>query len=193
MRIYCYGDSDTYGHDPRSLLGSRYPREVRWTGRLAAATGWEVLNAGLNGREIPHTPGQLADAVSSFAAAAPMDLATVFLGGNDLFQGCSAGEAADRMARFLDRLAGFPIVLLAPIPMTGGTWVTEERLVAESARLPELYAALARQRDLPFVDPGAWGVEMAFDGAHYTEEGHRVFAVRIQEALTGIARQRGLL
>ena len=43
--------------------------------KLANATGWEVLNAGLNGREIPHTPGQLADAVSSFAAAAPMDLA----------------------------------------------------------------------------------------------------------------------
>ena len=41
MRILCYGDSDTFGHDPRSPLGEPYPPEVRWTDRLAAATGWE--------------------------------------------------------------------------------------------------------------------------------------------------------
>ena len=93
------------------------------------------------------------------------------------------------MERFLDRIAAYPAVLLAPIPMTGGTWVTEARLVTESARLPELYAALARQRDLPFVNPGTWGIEMAFDGAHYTAAGHRAFAAKIQEALTAIAQQ----
>ena len=41
MRILCYGDSDTYGHDPRSPLGKPYPPDVRWTDRLARATGWE--------------------------------------------------------------------------------------------------------------------------------------------------------
>ena len=189
MRIFCYGDSDTYGHDPCSPLGQPYPPEVRWTDRLAAATGWTVVNAGLNGREIPHTPEQLNGAAALFASAFPFDLATVFLGSNDLFQGCSAQETAARMERFLDRIAAYPAVLLAPIPMTGGTWVTETRLVTESARLPELYAALARQRGLPFVNPGTWGIEMAFDGAHYTAAGHRAFAAKIQEALTAIAQQ----
>ena len=193
MRIFCYGDSDTYGHDPCSPLGQPYPPDVRWTDRLAAATGWTVVNAGLNGREIPHTPDQLTGAAALFASAAPFDLATVFLGSNDLFQGCSAQETAARMACFLDWIAAYPVVLLSPIPMTSGTWVTETRLVTESARLPELYAALAQRRNIPFVDPGAWGVEMAFDGAHYTEAGHRTFGARIQEALTEIARRRGLL
>ena len=189
MRIFCYGDSDTYGHDPRSPLGQPYPPSVRWTDRLAAATGWTVVNAGLNGREIPHTPEQLNGAAALFASAFPFDLATVFLGSNDLFQGCSAQETAARMERFLDRIAAYPVVLLSPIPMTSGTWVTETRLVTESARLPELYAALARQRGLPFVNPGTWGIEMAFDGAHYTAAGHRTFAAKIQEALTAIAQQ----
>lgn len=72
MRILCYGDSDTYGHDPRSPLGKPYPPDVRWTDRLARATGWEVLNAGLNGREIPHLPGELRDAEALFAAASPL-------------------------------------------------------------------------------------------------------------------------
>ena len=186
MRIFCYGDSDTYGHDPCSPLGQPYPPSVRWTDRLAAATGWTVVNAGLNGREIPHTPEQLTGAAALFASALPFDLATVFLGSNDLFQGCSARETADRMERFLDRLAGLPILLLAPIPMTSGTWVTEARLVTESARLPELYEALARERGIAYADPGDWGIEMAFDGAHYTEEGHRVFAVKIQQVLEGL-------
>ena len=39
MTLLCYGDSNTYGFDPRSYFGGRYPAEVRWTHRLAQATG----------------------------------------------------------------------------------------------------------------------------------------------------------
>ena len=183
MRIFCYGDSDTYGHDPCSPLGQPYPPDVRWTDRLAAATGWTVVNAGLNGREIPHTPDQLTGAAALFASAAPFDLATVFLGSNDIFQGCSARETAERMAHFLDRLAGYPLLLLVPVPMVSGTWITEERLVTESAQLAGVYAQLAQERGIACADPGTWDIEMSFDGAHYSEEGHRVFARRIQEVL----------
>ena len=186
MRILCYGDSDTYGHNPCSPLGEPYPPEVRWTDRLAAATGWEILNAGLNGREIPHRPGELAEAEQLFAASKPLDLATVFLGSNDMFQGLSAQEVTDRMDAFLDHLTGYPILLLSPVPMVSGTWVTEQRLVTESAKLAGLYEDLAKRRGLWFADPGTWNIEMAFDGAHYSEEGHRVFALRIQEVLSEI-------
>ena len=51
-RIVCFGDSNTYGYDPRSYLGGRYPESVRWTGRLKAE-GWEISNEGENGRSIP--------------------------------------------------------------------------------------------------------------------------------------------
>ena len=33
-RLLCYGDSNTYGYDPRSYLGGRYPQSVRWTALL---------------------------------------------------------------------------------------------------------------------------------------------------------------
>ncbi len=33
-RILCFGDSNTYGYDPRSYLGGRYPASVRWTALL---------------------------------------------------------------------------------------------------------------------------------------------------------------
>ena len=36
-----YGDSNTYGYDPRSMMGDRYPQDVRWTGILQKETGWD--------------------------------------------------------------------------------------------------------------------------------------------------------
>ncbi len=51
-RIVCYGDSNTYGYDPRSYLGGRYPEAVRWTA-LLNTEGREVINEGQNGRPIP--------------------------------------------------------------------------------------------------------------------------------------------
>lgn len=29
MRLLCCGDSNTYGYDPRSFFGDRYPKESR--------------------------------------------------------------------------------------------------------------------------------------------------------------------
>ena len=29
MKIICFGDSNTWGYDPRSYLGERYPKDVR--------------------------------------------------------------------------------------------------------------------------------------------------------------------
>ena len=39
MRVMCLGDSNTYGFDPRSYIGDRYPAECRWVDILAAKTG----------------------------------------------------------------------------------------------------------------------------------------------------------
>ena len=30
MKVICYGDSNTYGYDPRSWLGGRYDADSRW-------------------------------------------------------------------------------------------------------------------------------------------------------------------
>ena len=48
QHIICLGDSNTYGYDPRSYLGSRYPAEIRWTGRLNNEER-EMVNLGQNG------------------------------------------------------------------------------------------------------------------------------------------------
>ena len=179
MRLVCFGDSNTYGYDPRSFLGGRDPAECRWTDLLAERTGLEVVNLGQNGREIPPGAGSLA--------GLPRwdDLLVVMLGSNDLLcHPCfTAGDVAARMEQFLNTLPPCRVLLVAPPPMAPGEWVTERRLLSESAALAGEYEALARRLGIGFADAGQWGVELAFDGVHFTENGHRAFAKGIQEAV----------
>ena len=58
MKMLCYGDSNTYGYDPRGFFGDRYPKERRWADILAEKLGWQIQNEGQNGREIPSRPLQ---------------------------------------------------------------------------------------------------------------------------------------
>lgn len=178
MKIVCYGDSNTYGYDPRSFFGGRYPAEIRWTDRLAQASGAEVVNAGMNGREIPRRERDLCAAAEQIAAQRA-DLLIIMLGSNDLLMGADSAEASARMERFLERLKGEHILLVAPPPMQYGEWVTEETVKQESRLLAEAYRVLAERWGVRFADAGEWGIGLAYDGVHFSEEGHRAFAGRV--------------
>lgn len=177
MRILCFGDSNTYGFDPRSYLGDRYAAEDRWTDILAKKTPWEVINAGANGREIPRNPY----ALRLLSQHAPVDVFLVMLGTNDLLQGASASEAAGRMEAFLNPLLPHckTILLVSPPPMKRGAWVPTDALAAESLQLAEAYQALAQKLGIPFADTRGWNIELAFDGVHFTGEGHHTFASQL--------------
>ena len=172
--IVCFGDSNTYGFDPRSFFGSRYPADSRWPEVLAALSGLEVRVDGMNGRRIPR-PGQYYR--GSF------DRMILMLGTNDLLQGDSAAEAAARMEAYLRSLSVPPerLMLVAPA-MGAGEWVTPE-LLRQSAELARHYQALARELSMPFGDAGAWQIPLCFDGIHFTEAGHRRFAEKIWEQI----------
>ena len=180
MNILCYGDSNTYGYDPRSFLADRYPEEHCWTTHLANA-GHHVLNCGMNGREIPHRPLEIESAIRFFAAE-QADLLIIMLGSNDLLMHpfYQAKDVANRMDEFLRAirltLPEQPILLLSPVPMALGTWVQEDRLLQESARLSPLYAALAQKHLIAFADTAQWGVSLTFDGVHFSEQGHWSFS-----------------
>ena len=181
MRILCFGDSNTYGYDPRGFFGDRYGAGDRWVDLLAKQTGHECINAGANGREIPRNPY----ALRLLTEHAPVDIFLVMLGTNDLLQGGSAKEAAYRMGAFLNQplLYCKSILLVAPPPMKRGAWVPTDELVAESIRLAEEYKLLAEKMNIPFVDTHHWNIELTFDGVHFTEEGHHTFAENLRKEL----------
>lgn len=169
MKLVCFGDSNTRGYDPRSYLGSLYDRENRWVDILEDSTGCDVLNWGDNGREVPKA-----------AASFPEDtqLLIVMLGTSNLLQGMSVEETARRMEGFISGLSleREKLLLIAPPPMVPGQWVQSAELIQASKDLARAYGELAERLGIFFADAGLWDVSMAYDGVHFTEQGHRAFA-----------------
>ena len=176
MNVICFGDSNTYGYDPRGYFGGRYDADSRWVDLLAAETGWTVRNMGQNGQEIPSgTPDFPTDT----------DLLIVMLGTNDLLQGRSPEQAAGRLERFLAGIAleRSKLLLIAPPPVALGQWVPSPQLIEDSHAFARLCQALAERMGIRFADAGTWDIPLTYDGVHFTEQGHRAFAAGLLEEL----------
>ena len=100
MKLWCFGDSNTYGYDPCGFFGGRYA--APWPELLAEKTGFQVINDGKNGRMIPEREHEFLR-FRRDAERYNADALIVMLGTNDLLEGATAGAAAARMEAFLNR------------------------------------------------------------------------------------------
>lgn len=187
--IICYGDSNTYGYDPCSLMGERYPHRIRWTGILNDRSGWEIRNHGVNGRCIPHDPSLLRFACKQTEDWSKLESPVwlwIMLGTNDLLMDPEpeAEKVRNRMQHFLQLLLKQQAVqqgkiqlrLISPPPMTPGAWVEGEQIIRESRNLEKEYKNLSRELGICFTGTGSWKIPLVFDGVHFSEQGHRNFA-----------------
>ncbi len=184
-RILCLGDSNTYGFDPRSFIGSRYPETVRWT-CLLRSEDREVINYGQNGLCIP-LEYQFPIYRDVILAKLPLDLIIVMLGSNDLLQEKSVPEIALKMERFLRFMQGYfretGIFLISPPVMKFGTWVTTHKIINASRELAKAYLTVSKQLSLFYADAEDWKIELSYDGVHFTESGHAAFAKSVDNTL----------
>jgi GDSL-like lipase/acylhydrolase family protein len=89
--LVCFGDSNTWGYVPGSN-GARFPREQRWPVILQGllGEGWDVIAEGLSGRtatiDRPDSEGRngLPYLLPCLLSHAPVDVAAIFLGTNDV-------------------------------------------------------------------------------------------------------------
>ena len=125
-RLLCFGDSNTYGwQGTLSGPARRFPRSVRWTGRLSALLGpdWEIIEEGLGGRTLrdhftvgsgTSVPGAGLSARDYLPACLlshlPLDTVIIMLGSNDMKSalGRSAASIAEGMAELVDIIQTFP-------------------------------------------------------------------------------------
>lgn len=173
MNVMCFGDSNTFGYNPSAKFGERY--DLCWTDILAEKTGWNVINQGVNGREVPDDPIQLEKDI---------DLILVMLGTNDLLQLDTPEATAQRLEVFLSAVSPEKVILIAPPSMVWGDWVQDQELIDDSLRLGTLYKALAMRIGIRFIDAGAWNIPLCFDGVHITQEGQMIFAEELYRALS---------
>lgn len=176
MKVICFGDSNTYGYDPRSYIGDRYTSENRWVDILAEKTGWNILNEGLNGRVIP---------TKSIKVPSDTDLLIVMLGTNDVFFQDDPAIIAKSLGAFLSEIniQKNQILLVAPPPVESGQWGNSPSAIQTSKSLASHYETLALRLQIRFANAGDWNIAMAFDGVHFTEEGHKTFADNLYQYL----------
>ena len=179
-KILCIGESNTYGYDPRSYFGSRYPKEKRWTGILEQE-GCKIMNEGVNGLCIP----------DSFQDNTDTGLIIVMLGTNDLLQGKTAKMTAEKMKHYLqtmlEKTHSASILLICPPHMKYGEWVQSDLLIKESSLLSEEYKKIANELQIFFCDAENWNIELVFDGVHFSEKGHAAFVKGLCSFLSSLS------
>ena len=186
--IICYGDSNTYGFDPRSFLGGRYDKNNRCCDLVQKNTGFNMVNCGENGRTIPVEDFEFRLLDKMLEYNAPVDGVVVMLGSNDMLL-CGSGNAyktADKMENLIVHLkAKAPnakILLLTPPPVNIPSAIIKEKMQI----LNTLYKEIAQKQKIHFADTGTWNLSLSHDGVHLSEEGHHSFAANIQFILMDV-------
>ena len=204
--ILCYGDSNTYGYNPSN--GLRYPRDVRWTGRLTQILGEEyvVIEEGCNGRttvyDLPYEEWKkgityLRPCLNSHK---PIDIVVLMLGSNDLKEGFhaapkeiadGAGQLVDVICEFTKQKQGFvpKIILVSPMEVGEGiddspfNYEFTHNAVAKSKEFHKFYKKVAEEKGCVFFNAAEYVRPSKEDSLHMTEEGHRIFAEKMAETI----------
>lgn len=201
-QILCYGDSNTWGF--RCKDATRFPGNIRWTGRLSEMLGPEfhIIEEGLCGRTsgFPDEVKPYSDGYSYLLPCLlshnPINYITVMLGTNDIktrFQASHKDIAAsiEKMLQLMlntvnARNAGTKILLIAPVPVNHNIVFDPEYDISAVKKsellLPEL-ESLAKKLQLGFLNANDFVTDLAEDGCHLTEESHKKLADAIAEKI----------
>ena len=172
--IYCLGDSNTYGFDPRSPFGDRY--DLPWPEAVEKALGCRVFNDGVNGRSIADVIFQYDLLRDSLLRQHP-DLLMILLGSNDILMDGMTDVSAlgNRMDCLLAKLRkdfeSLSILLLSPpsIRIPGPFMDTV-------SGLSDFYQVLSQKYGTDYLSLTKLSLPLSHDGVHLTEEGHRHLA-----------------
>ena len=207
--ILCYGDSNTYGYDPRT--GFRYGEDIRWTCRLAALLGdeYRIVEEGCNGRTIIHDDpidgwknglDYLKPCLNSHK---PIDIVIMMLGSNDLKENfhLSASEIADGAGVLVETIRSFTaekqgyvpkIVLISPPEIGEGITASPfygrflENAVSRSREFSKYYKTVADKYKCIFFNAAEFIKASDVDSLHLDPDAHRILAERLYGVVKGL-------
>jgi lysophospholipase L1-like esterase len=199
--VLCFGDSNTWGHVP--VTGERFPPELRWPRRLAAALGdeWDVIAEGLGGRtatvDSPVAEGRngLTYLLPCLHSHMPVDVVVIYLGTNDA--GDRYSLPAETIANAVGRLVrvvrtseagpggGAPEVLVVCPPPFGpldpeGSFANAG---AKSRQLGRWFAEVCGVLGCELLDLNGIASFSDVDGIHHDADGQAAVAAAVEERL----------
>ena len=209
--ILCYGDSNTYGYIPRR--GMRYPKDVRWPGRLQNLLGEEytVIEEGCSGRTTVYDDplegwknglDYLKPCIHSHK---PIDMVILALGSNDLKETFHAtpeeiAQGAETLVSVIEAFSmgkqGFVPTIILVAPTEIGEGITDsffygaflENAITRSKELPKHYREVANRHGCVFFNAAEYVKPSDADSLHFTPEGHAVMAEKLYEIIIGLEK-----
>jgi lysophospholipase L1-like esterase len=201
-RILCYGDSNTYGHNPETE--KRFAESERWTKLLGEllGPGYHVTEEGLNSRTAAQTPEDepylngLTYLEPCIRSHQPLDLIILMLGSNDM-KTCfhMTPEAIAEEMRSLIRTArrvnheaengrdDCQILLVSPFYILESIanhpyreYYGDTWGVELSHKLAPYYEKVAREEACAFINAAEYITVSEIDGLHMDRKGHQAFA-----------------
>lgn len=189
-KLILFGDSNTYGYDPRGFLGGRYPEDVRWTTHVKEALkdSYEIVEEGMNGRMLPELGYGLFTTV--IQGLSREDVFVMMLGTNDILLTSHPNVKAtlqrlDSILSYVSKNCLATFILIAPPYISA---IDQEMQLYHdcSVEMNTGYMKLAKDHNIKAIDAGSWNIEMGYDGVHFSIEGHKQFAKSLLEALKEI-------
>ena len=210
--ILCYGDSNTWGYDPRT--GNRYDHLTRWPMVLKKILNknapqenpeWWVDEEGLNGRTscredpVEGDRNGLRQLIPVLESHKPVDIVAVMLGTNDLKPrfNPTAYDIAQGVRQIVKAIqkseagpdGAAPKVLVICPPATVRSSAFESIFgdsTELSGRLPACYREIAGECGAAFLEAGKHIKSSDADGIHLDPEEHRKLAEAVADALKAL-------
>lgn len=182
MHIFIYGDSNTFGYDPRDWRTGRFPQEKIWTSVMGSLLPEaEISVDGMNGRELPQGSWDYGYIEAVIRKRKPIDMVIMMLGTNDVMNdpGITEEELLERVTTSIDFLrrtaeacggTDVKTLIMAPPPIDIPELPFECPIIE---RFPKLYAEAADKTGSLFFDAYSLKPGLLYDGAHLSEDGHR--------------------
>jgi lysophospholipase L1-like esterase len=204
--ILCFGDSNTWGMDPKTL--SRFPPKIRWTGVLQSALGndFKVIEEGLVGRtavmSFPFEPEAcgLFYFLPCVKSHMPLDMIVIMIGTNDFVYGVTPLGIASNLKRYIsvvnenaaDVSGKKPkILFISPVQITKDLEKSPfqeifgdvDVCIEKSKTYAKYVQRIAEENNCLWLNAADFAKASVTDGLHFDEKGHDALGKKIAEII----------
>lgn len=191
-RIICYGDSNTFGYNPKD--SSRFDKNTRWTSVLQKnlGFGYKVINEGMCDRTgfVNNPKGDLFSAPKHFpvfiSKSDNIDLLILWLGTNDLqFQYDISFSAIENGLENLIKLAKTKaerVIIIPPVMLDEKVlegyfnFQFDKTSIIKSKKVGKIFRKLANDYHCEIFNVNKFTKPSDLDGLHYDEISHKIIA-----------------
>lgn len=194
-KILCFGDSNTYGFNPKD--GSRYNKNIRWTALLqnTLKDTYKITEAGCNNRTaFSDNPAGLnftGYKILPDYLKENFDIIIIQIGINDLQKSYNASldSFEQGMEKFFNlanqNAPSSKIIILAPCVIKDNIFNSyfnlffDEKSIEKSKQISPVYEKIAKENKYQLIDLNKFTETSNIDGLHYTPEQHKIICKEI--------------